>query len=152
MLILLQDAQRVPRIFSPFGAIPSAEIQDWLQRTGLSLPSDLVELWQQSGGGDVFETETILRPTVASRPNSCFVEDDIEGINAAYAEEGKSGDLYVFHRGLIPSAVRLSDQRFVTLTEGGYTVKDSFASFDKWYVRTLRAEYGERYGLPSIGG
>jgi hypothetical protein len=152
MLILLQDAQRVPRIFSPFGAIPSAEIQDWLQRTGLSLPSDLVELWQQSGGGDVFETETILRPTVASRPNSCFVEDDIEGINAAYAEEGKSGDLYVFHRGLIPSAVRLSDQRFVTLTEGGYTVKDSFASFDEWYVRTLRAEYGERYGLPSIGG
>jgi hypothetical protein len=57
----------------------------------------------------------------------------------------------VFHRGLFPSAVRLSDQRFVTLTEDGYTVKDSFASLDEWYVRTLRAEYGERYGLPSIG-
>jgi hypothetical protein len=152
MLILLQDAQRVPRIFSAFGAIPSAEIQDWLQRTKLTLPSDLVALWQQSGGGDVFESETILRPTVVSKPDSCFVEDAIEGINAAYEEEGKSGDLYVFHRGLIPSAVRLSDQRFVTLTEGGYTVKDSFASFDEWYVRTLRAEYGERYGLPSIGG
>ena len=152
MLILLQDAQKVPRIFSPFGAIPSAEIQDWLRRTGLVLPSDLIELWQQTGGGDVFESETILRPTVVSTLNSCLVEDDIEGINAAYAEEGKSGDLYVFHRGLFPSAVRLSDQRFVTLTEGGFTVKDSFASFDEWYVRTLRAEYGERYGLPPIGG
>jgi hypothetical protein len=152
MLILLQDAQRVPRIFSPFGPIPSAEIQDWLQRTGLTLPSDLVELWQQSGGGDIFESETILRPTVASRPNGCFVEDDIEGINVAYAEAGKPGDLYVFHRGLIRSAVRLSDQRFVTLSEGGYRVKDSFASFDEWYVRTLRAEYGERYALPGIRG
>lgn len=152
MLILLQDAQTVPRIFSPFGAIPSVEIQDWLRRTGLILPSDLVELWQQAGGGDVFETETILRPTVPSSPNSCFVEDDIEGMNAAYAEEGKSGDLYVFHRGLFPSAVRLSDQRFVTLTPGGHTVNDAFASFDEWYIRTLRAEYGERYGLPSIGG
>ena len=141
----------MPRIFDPFGAIPSAEIQDWLRRTGVVLPPDLIELWQQTGGGDVFETETILRPTVASTPNRCFVEDDIEGINAACAEEGKSGDLYVFHRGLFPSAVRLSDQRFVTLTEDGYTVKDSFASLDEWYVRTLTAEYGERYGLPSIG-
>jgi hypothetical protein len=152
MLILLQDAQTVPRIFSPFGAIPSVEIQDWLRRTGLILPSDLVELWQQTGGGDVFESETILRPTVPSSPNSCFVEDDIEGMNAAYAEEGKSGDLYVFHLGLFPSAVRLSDRRFVTLTKGGHTAKDAFASFDEWYVRTLRAEYGERYGLPSIAG
>ena len=92
-----------------------------------------------------------MRPTVASIPNSCFVEDDIEGVNATYAEEGKSGDLYVFHRGLFPSAIRLSDQRFVTLTEGGCALKDSFASFDEWYVRTLRAEYGERYGLPPIG-
>ena len=152
MLILLQDAQKAPRIFSPFGAIPSAEIQDWLHRAGLVLPSDLIELWQQTGGGDVFESETILRPTVNSNPNSCFVEDDIEGTNAAYAEKGKSGDLYVFHRGLFLSAVRLSDQRFATLTEGGYSVKDSFASFDDWYVRTLRAEYGERYDLPPIGG
>jgi len=152
MLILLQDAQRVPRIFVPFGAIPLAEIQDWSHRTGLVVPSDLIELWQQTGGGDVFESETILRPTVASTPNSCFVEDDIEGINAAYVAEGNSCDLYVFHQGLFRSAVRLSDQRFVTLTEGGYTVKDSFASLDEWYVHTLRAEYGEQYGLTPIGG
>jgi len=150
MLILLRDTQKTPRMFSLFGAIPLTEIQDWLRRTGVVLPSDVIEVWQETGGGDVFESETILRPTVASAPNSCFVEDDIEGINAAYAEEGKSSDLYVFHRGLFPSAVRLSDQRFVTLTEGGRAVKDSFASFDEWYVRTLRAEYGERYGLAPI--
>jgi hypothetical protein len=151
MLILLQDAHNEPRIFAPFGAIPSSEIQGWLRRTGLVLPPDLIELWQQTGGGDVFESETILRPTVASTPNSCFVDDDVEGMNAACAGEGKSDDLYVFHRGLFLSAVRLSDQRFVTLTEGGYTLKESFASLDQWYVRTLRTEYGERYGLPPIG-
>src|ERR1039458_3043575 len=152
MLILLQDAQKTPRIFSPFGAIPLAEIQDWLQRTGLVLPSDLIELWQQTGGGDVFESETILRPTVASIPNSCFVEDDIEGRNAAFAQEGKTSDLYIFQQGAFLSAVRLSDQRLVSVTKGGYTVEDSFASLDDWYTRTLRAEYGERYGLPPLGG
>jgi len=150
MLVLLQDAQKVPRIFSPFGAIPAAELDDWLRRTGLVLPSDLIELWQQTGGGDVFESETIFRPTVPSTPNSCFVEDDIEGRNATYEEKGKSGDIYVFQQGAFLSAVRLSDQRFVTLTEGGYTIKDSFASLDEWYVGTLRVEYGERYGLPSM--
>jgi hypothetical protein len=150
MLILLQDAQKVPRIFFPFGAIPAAELQDWLRRTRLVLPSDLIELWQLTGGGDVFETETIFRPTVPSTPNSCFVEDDIEGRNTAYAEEGKSGDLYVFQQGAFLSAVRLSDQRFVTLTEGGHTIKDFFDSLDEWYIRTLRAEYGERYGLPPM--
>jgi hypothetical protein len=149
MLILLQDAQKEPRIFLPFGAIPAAELQGWLRRTGLVLPSDLIELWQLTGGGDVFESETIFRPTVPSAPNSCFVEDDIEGRNAAYADEGKSEDLYVFQQGAFLSAVRLSDQRFVTLSEDGYTIGDSFSSLDEWYVLTLRAEYGERYGLPT---
>jgi hypothetical protein len=55
-----------------------------------------------------------------------------------------------FQQGAFLSAVRLSDQRFVTLTEGGYTIKDSFDSLDEWYVRTLRAEYGERYSLPPM--
>lgn len=107
-------------------------------------------LFQSTGGVDVFETETIFRPTVPSPPNGCFVEDDIEGRNPAYAEEGKSADLYGFQQGALLSAVRLSDQRFVTLTEGRYTIKDSFTSLDEWYVRTLRAEYSETYRLPPI--
>jgi|SRR5215467_10286344 len=119
MLIFPQDAQKIPRMFDPFGAYHWAEIQDWLRRTGVVLPADLIELWQQTGGGDVFESETILRVTVASIPNRCFVEDDIGRINGACAEEGKFGGLHVFHRRLFRSAVRFSEQRFVTPTEDG---------------------------------
>ena len=97
-----------------------------------------------------FKTETIFRPTVPSAPNGCFVEDEIEERNTACAEEGKSADRYVFQQGAFLSAVRLSDQRFVTLTEPGYRIKDSFTSLDEGYVRTLRTEYGEMYGLPPI--
>ena len=88
---------------------------------------------------------------VASTPNSCFVEDDIEARNAAFAQGGKPSDLYIFQEGAFLSAVRLSDQRFVSVTKGGYTVEDSFASLDDWYTRTLRAEYGGRYDLPPMG-
>ena len=82
MLILLEDARRVPRIFFPFGAIPEAELTEWLRRNALVLPNDLLELWQLTGGGDVFDSETIFRPAVPSIPNTSFVEDDIEGARA----------------------------------------------------------------------
>ena len=150
MFLLLQDAQMVPLTFSPFGAIPAVELERWLEHADMLLPSDLIQFWQLTGGGDVFESETIFRPTVSSPPNSCFVEDDIEGRNAALTENGKSDNLYVFQEGVFLSAIRLSDQRFVTVTTGGYVVQDSFDSLDEWYIQTLRAEFGEKYGLPPI--
>ena len=151
MLILLQDTQRVPRVFSPFGARPPAELRDWLLRNAFALPPDLIDLWQLTGGGDIFESETIFRPTVASVPNRCFVEDEIEGRNAEHTARGKPSELYIFQEGAFLSAVRLSDQKFVTLADG-YSVRNSFDSLDEWYVRTLRAEFGERYGLGSVEG
>jgi hypothetical protein len=149
MLVLLQDAEQVPRLFFPFGAIPEEELQAWLRRSGLALPADLIELWRLTGGGDLFESETIFRPTVPSAPNGCFVEDGIEEINTGHASDGKPGGLYIFQQGAFLSAVRMADQKYVTLTKN-YAVQDSFPSLDEWYMRTLRAEFGERYGLTSI--
>jgi|ERR1035438_6721827 hypothetical protein len=149
MLILLQDAQGVPGVFYPFGAIPAAELREWLRQNALVLPSDLIELWEVTGGGDIFDSETVFRPTVPSIPNTCFVEDDIEGRNAAHAAKGKPSGLYIFQQGAFLSAIRLSDQKFVTLTKD-YAVEDSFGSLDDWYVCTLRAEFGQEYGLAPL--
>jgi hypothetical protein len=145
MLILLQDAARCPKPFQWFGAIPRPELDDWLQRERLVLPADLIELWEITGGGDVFE-ETIYRPTVPSAPSAGFVCDDIESLNARHAAAGNPYGLYIFTDGAFLSAVRLHDQEFVTLTSN-HVVEDSFPSLDEWYVHTLRAEFGERYGL-----
>ncbi|MGB9198024.1 MAG: hypothetical protein WCB53_13970 [Terriglobales bacterium] len=64
MLILLQDAQGIPGVFHPFGAIPEAELRAWLRQTAVVLPSDLIGLWEMTGGGDIFDTETVFRQTV----------------------------------------------------------------------------------------
>ena len=77
-MVLLEDSERVPDVFLGFGAIPQSELSDWLKRHSLVLPSDLVELWQLTGGGDVFESETILRPSVPTPPSESFIQDDIE--------------------------------------------------------------------------
>jgi len=140
----------VPGVFFPFGAIPKPELRNWLQHSTLVLPPDLIELWELTGGGDIFESETVFRPTVPSIPNSCFVEDHIESRNSAHAAKGKPQDLYIFQQGSFLSAVRLSDQKFVTLTKD-YAVANSFDSLDEWYVRALRTEFGGRYGLELVG-
>ena len=101
------------------------------------------------GTGDIFDSETLLRPTVTSIPNGFFVHDDIEGRNSAHAETGKPSELYIFQQGTFLSAIRLSDQKFVTLTKD-YAVDNSYGSLDDWYVSTLRAEFGERYGLAPL--
>jgi hypothetical protein len=149
MFRLFEDAKLNRRIFFPFGPIPEAELNDWLHRTDLVLPPDLLEFWRLTGGGDIFDTETILRPTVPTPPNACFVEDEIEGFNAVAEVRGKSPDLYLFCSGL-PSAVRLSDQKYVTLNDDQYTVDQVLDSFDEWYVQVLREEFAAQYGLPLI--
>ncbi len=111
------------------------------------LPSDLIELWEVTGGGDVFE-ETIYRPTVPSLPSAGFVADDIESLNARHAAAGNLYGLYIFTDGTFLSAVRLHDQEFVTLRRD-HVVEDSFPSLDEWYLHTLRAEFGKKYGLDS---
>ncbi len=148
-MVLVEDS-RVPGVFFGFGAIPKAELRDWLKRHALVLPPDLLTFWQLTGGGDVFESETILRPSVPTPPNASFVEDDIESANLAHNANGKPSELYLFQQGAFLSAVRVSDQKYVTLTKA-YAVQDLFDSMDEWYVRTLRAEFGKRYGLVPSG-
>lgn len=145
-MLILQDAEQWPMAFGWFGPIPQAEIQDWLHRNRVTLPSDLTTLWAKTGGGDAFESETILRPTVASVPNAGYVSDDIESENQLPA--APSGGLLIFHRGAFLSAIRLEDQVFVTLGDN-HEIKNQYRSLDEWYVNTLRAEFGPRYGLDS---
>jgi hypothetical protein len=146
---ILEDASRKPQAFCWFGAIPDAEIQDWLNQNHIRLPLDLVELWRRTGGGDVFESETILRPNVPSVPAKFFVTgDDTDSANAAHRSSGLAKHLYVFQFGAFLSAVDLRTMEYVTLSEAdSYSITSRFASLDDWYQGSLRAEFGSRYAL-----
>jgi hypothetical protein len=114
MLTILSDAKRKPALCRWFGPIPSPELGAWLERSEMLLPSDLLDFWCATGGGDIFETETILRPTVPQSPNSCFVAgDDTDTQNSSHRKAGMPAGLFIFHIGSFLSAIALENQRYV---------------------------------------
>jgi hypothetical protein len=145
---ILDDALREPNAFCWFGAISAPELEVWAHRNCISLPKDLMDFWHITGGGDLFESETILRPNVASRPSEYFTElDDTDTTNdTAHRACGMPEHFFLFQVGAFHSAVDLRTGKYVTLSES-QSIESEFASLEDWYLRTLRAEFGARYGL-----
>ena len=138
------DAASRPTLFIWNGAPAPAEMTAWVESTHLDLPSDLVEFWLRTGGGTAFESEELLAPFAG------LAADDVLERNAWHQSKGMSDGFFVFHEGLLLSAVRCPDPRYVTLRPPHYAVDGEFGSFADWYRRTLRAEYGERYSLGRV--
>jgi hypothetical protein len=147
MLAILRDAQRRPDLFHWFGPIDRVQIQSWLTGSGFLIPTDLLELWSQTGGGDLFESETIFRPTSIPSSTSYFVDgDDVKSANLQRAKEGMPGSYLAFHAGTFVSAVRLQDRVLVTLN-ANYEEIATYATVDECYLSSLRIEFASRYEL-----
>jgi hypothetical protein len=149
MLSILKDAQLCPKGFTWFGGIDRQEIELWLESAGLSAPSDVIELWRLTGGGDLFDdSETIFRPTSISSAMHFFLAgDDVDSATAWRNEKGMPNGYLAFHNGLTLSVIRQSGPKIVTLDERFHETGE-FSGVDDWYLRTLRACYAELYGLP----
>jgi hypothetical protein len=144
---VLQDARRKPNIFFWFGAIPADELKEWTEHMGIRLPADLLDFWRVTGGADMFESETVLRPDVPSRPNTGFIEgDDTATANAWHRAKSLSENFFVFQTGSFLSVIDLQTLEYVSLS-AEYAPEARFASFEEWYAKTVRAEFAERYGL-----
>lgn len=135
----MQDAARHPQLFIWNGTIESNQLQVWLQEHQLNLPQDLIELWKQTNGGDLFESETILSPF-----GDDSLGDDIDSVNEFHYSQGMARKYLLFHLGTGLSAVRLTDGYYVKLDDNYQEIAE-FQSLDDWYRDELRSEYGKRY-------
>lgn len=142
--LILADALVAPHLFQWNGAIDAELLVMWVQRHHWFIPTDLLEFWQLTGGGQVFETETFLSP-VTDNP-----EDSAEAVSRWHRQQGMLASLLIFHEGLQLSAVNTTGESdpYVSL-ELDRTVSHRYPSLDDWYTQVLRAEYSARYGLPS---
>lgn len=138
---IIEDAKSRPELYVWVGRIPENLLREWTKKQNLSVPSDLMHLWTETGGGDLFESEIILSPYAS---NSGM---DLDAVNVFHHKRGLSSGYLVFHVGLNLSAVNLSNGKFVVLREPDYKELEVYDSLDSWYVGYLRKEFRDRYGL-----
>lgn len=139
---LLRDGTAHPTVFRWNGAIPWEKLREWLIAHRLALPYDFIVYLQSTGGGRLFESETLLAPFPLAVPG-----EDVLSVNRSFRSRGLPPDYLVFHLGLCASAIRLGVGRYVTLSAPPFTEAASFASLHAWYVETLRNRLGPRHGL-----
>ena len=144
MIRLLESDQRLrPELFVWNGPIPKERLEVWLRERKLQVPADLVSLWVEKGGGDLFESETILGPF-----GRADMGDDVDGVNRMFRSRGLDPSYLLIHVGVTLTAIRLRDQAWVTLQPTTYEETGEFDSMEEWYRSVLRIEFAQRYGLP----
>jgi len=143
--LLENDRAKRPELFHFLGPMPSAELDAWLNDRHLVVPDDLKQFWHEAGGGELFETETILSPF--GRKD---LADDVESVNEFHREKGMPANWVIFHTGIGGlSVVEMPSGKYASVRESSYEVQETFASFADWYANLVRREYAPRYGLPA---
>jgi hypothetical protein len=144
-LKVIEDSSLRPELFIWNGPIESDRLAAWLRRHGLdtSCPKDLQFLWQVTGGGDIFESETLLGPF-----GNVQTGDDVIHANEFLRRQGLPGRFLVFFVGLSYGAIDTVSGDYVELESENFRVRRHFRSLDDWYVNTARADFGRKYGLP----
>jgi len=141
---IFEDALARPDLFQWFG-IDSGEFRIWLDALPVRIHPGLLNLWGRTGGGDVFESETLLGPL---HPDS---SENVLSISQFYWGRGLSKEMVIFHTGSLTSASHVDFPKhrnsIVTFKNDSYEIDQRFATLSDWYTKTLRAEFAGRYGL-----
>ena len=143
MLQIIADSITYPRLFRWNGKMLDKDVMDWIHTNSLTPSKDLINLWCCTGGGDFFESETILGPFA-----DITMADDVLSVNRYHWERGMPVESLIFHKGLggLTASIANLDE-VVVLDIEDYQERARYSSMDVWYIESIRSEYAERYGL-----
>ena len=138
---ILTDAEQMPHLFHWNGAINRQLLFEWFETRKLKIPRDLFDFYCITGGGTIFEGETILGPNGNKK-----LGDDLEETNRYHWENGMSKNYLIFHTGLDLTVVDTNTLEYVVIGNN-YHSQSRYKNFDEWYLNHLRNEYASRYDL-----
>lgn len=145
--LLISDIAAYPQVFFLQGALLNASIP--AEICGMQPPDDLVAFWRRFGGGDLFESETILLPMIEDTALLPTIKgDDVETATAFQRAARPNLQGAVFHTGCWTSTF-LTGNVFLVFDESDEVIA-SFGDLDSWYAAVPRKEFAERYGLAQI--
>lgn len=120
-----------PNIFVPYGRINKRILKNELQKYHFNFPKELIKFWINYGGGDLFETETILSPIPSEKE---FVYD-IKKINNFRHENGLSDKYIVFQENASEmTAFDKETNEIVILNKDKYEIEERFENINTWFV------------------
>jgi hypothetical protein len=127
--LLREDAARWPRLFYLLEPIPPAELDAWLNKRNLTVPDDLKEVWRETGGGDVFDTQTILGPY-----GNRDLADDVDSVNEFHWGRGMPVDWLIVATGIGDlTVVKMPTGEYANVRHESFEVTETFSSFADWY-------------------
>ena len=143
--LILHDSAARPGVFFWFGALPASQIEDWERENSICVPADLKTLWSLKGGGDLFESETILQPFGSAE------YDLIDPVTQVYRERGLSDEFRMFQTGCVESVFRISDGALFSLVNPDENCQMiQHADLEQWYKSTIRKLFAGKYDLPAL--
>jgi hypothetical protein len=145
--LLISDIAAYPKVFSLQGALLAASLP--AEICGMQPPDDLVAFWRRFGGGELFESETILLPTIRETALLITMKgNDVETLTAFQRTARPNLLGAVFHTGFRTSTF-LTGNVFLVFDESDKLIC-SFNDLDSWYASVPRKEFAKRYGLTKI--
>src|SRR4051812_36753612 len=84
---LARDVEQRPELFHWHGPERRTRLNEWAASIGGKVPEDLLSFWASTGGGEVFETETLLSPF--GDPSA---GDDVDSATSFHRERGLPRD------------------------------------------------------------
>jgi hypothetical protein len=112
----------------------------WLSKRDVCVPGDLKQVWLETGGGVIFECETILGPF-----GNRELGENIDLENEPQAE-GNACRLATLSHWFRAFGGGRATGEYACLREGSYEVAETFGFLAEWYAM-IRAELASRYGL-----
>jgi hypothetical protein len=112
---MMRDAEQRPELFHWHGPEGRTRLSEWAAAVGGKVPEDLLSLWASFGGGELFETETLLSPF-----GDPSIGDDIDGVTSFSRQRGLAEHWVVFHVGWGMSAFNTIDGRFAWFEPQNY--------------------------------
>jgi hypothetical protein len=132
-----EDMARHPELFLFNGPIPRGELDVWLRKRNLTVPEDLKEVWCETGGGDVDQTETILGPY-----GNRELADDVDSVNELHWQRGMPVDWLIFATGIGElTVVKMSAGEYANVRYSSYEIHETFNSFADWYAKSIRPTF-----------
>lgn len=140
---LAADAAARPALLRFFGGAGRADVERWVHERGYLVPLEVIELWQDTGGGDLFESEELLVPVKQTALPYGTVDERTE----QWRQRGLPSWVVLFHEGAWVSGVDQRTGELIAFEPSNLSEYGRYANLDDWYRGTLRAEFAERYGL-----